>query len=555
MAHSEREHKKGPGSETGVIRKDHRNRIRVALVYPNTYSVGMANLGFQTVYRLLNEMDGVVCERAFLPQQSPESKSPVPIKTLESRRFLGDFDVVAFSISFENDYSNLLTILENAGIPLRAGERNSHHPLIMAGGVACFLNPEPLADFVDVFFIGESEPALHKIFEIFDPCKDHQVNALNLARSVPGIYAPCFYSVSYSSSGRIQSFVPTEDVPSVIQRVFASDLKTISTTSTILTPDAEFGRTFLIETGRGCPHGCRFCSAGYIYRPPRFRTLSQLTASIEEGATKTPRIGLVGAAVTDLPCLESLCDVIQKAKLDVSFSSLRADRLTDAVVSLLALSHVKTATLAPDAGSERMRRVIKKGIQEEDILSAAERLVLANIPNLKLYFMIGLPTETREDVLAIVDLCVKIKQVFLSASRIAKRIGTITVSVNSFVPKPFTPFQWVAMDPVKTLQQKLKIIQEGLRAVPNVRVNAENPKHTLFQGILSRGDRRTGELLLRLHKNHGNWPETLRESLDHPEEYALRKRPLDEILPWSFIDHGFETGLLVREYERALAEI
>jgi radical SAM superfamily enzyme YgiQ (UPF0313 family) len=513
----------------------------------------MANLGFQTVYRLLNEMDGVVCERAFLPQKSPDSKPPVPVKTLETGRFLGEFDVVAFSISFENDYSNLLTILENAKIPLAAAERKGR-PLIMAGGAACFLNPEPLSDFVDVFVIGESEPVLGRIFELFDPREDRFTNCLNLAKNVPGVYVPSFYSVGYSPAGSMESFAPTEDVPRVIQRIFVPDLTTLSTNSAILTPDAEFGRTFLIEIGRGCPHGCRFCSAGYIYRPPRFRSFSQLTASMEEGGAKTPRIGLVGAAITDLPHLEDLCGTIQEANLQVSFSSLRADRITDPVVSLLSSSHVKTATLAPDAGSERMRRVIKKGIDERDLLLAVEKLVAAGIPNLKLYFMIGLPGETLEDVYAIVDLCGKIKQEFLATSKIAKRIGVMTVSVNPFVPKPFTPFQWAGMDDVKTLRQKLKIIQDGLRTMPNVRMIAENPRHALFQGILSRGDRKTGQLLMRLHRNRGNWPETLRESKDHPEHYALRKRSLDEILPWSFIDHGFGEGLLEREYQRALEE-
>jgi radical SAM superfamily enzyme YgiQ (UPF0313 family) len=407
---------------------------------------------------------------------------------------------------------------------------------------------------VDVFVIGESEPVLGRIFEIFDPRKDRFTNCLNLAKNVPGVYVPSFYSVGYSSSGRVESFVPLEDVPPRIQRIFVPDLTGLSTNSAIITPDAEFGRTFLIEIGRGCPHGCRFCSAGYIYRPPRFRTFSQLTASMEAGAAQTARIGLVGAAVTDLPRLEDLCGTIKESRLQVSFSSLRADRLTDPVVSLLASSHVKTATLAPDAGSERMRRVIKKGIDEGDLLSAVQKLVGAGIPNLKLYFMIGLPTETLEDVQAIVDLCGKIKQEFLAASRIAKRIGTITVSVNPFVPKPFTPFQWAAMDGVKTLRQKLKILQDGLRNLPNVRMIAENPRHALFQGILSRGDRRTGRLLIRLHRNQGNWPETLRESQDHPEHDALRERSLEEILPWSFIDHGFAEGLLEREYQRALEE-
>jgi len=266
----------------------------------------------------------------------------------------------------------------------------------------------------------------------------------------------------------------------------------------------------------------------------------------------TNRIGLVGAAVTDLPDLAPLCSSASETNLRLSFSSLRADRLSPEIIAVLKKSRVKTATIAPDAGSSRMRRVIKKGISEENILSAAGRLVEAGIPNLKLYFMVGLPTETQDDIEAIVDMVKQVKQVFLAASRIRKRIGTITVSINPFVPKPFTPFQWAAMDGEKELKKKIQYIKKGLKAQANVRVFAETPRRAYPQALLSRGDERVGEVLLQLHKNRGNWAKTLKETNLDTDFYVAREIEADRTLPWCFIDHGFSITLLAKEYHRAI---
>ena len=542
-------HKKPIESESGAIRKDHGGRIKIALVYPNTYPVGMSNLGFQTVYRLFNDMDHVVCERAFLPRIGPFSSTD--LKTIETRQPLHYFDIIAFSISFENDYPNLLSILDKAKIPLLSEKRSDDDPLIIAGGVACFLNPEPISSFIDCFLIGEAEPVLSPFIEAYDPEMDKKSLLESLARSVPGVYVPSLYNVSYDSNGIPLRYRPLIDMPEKISRIYVEDLSDISTTSSVITPDTPFGKTFLIETGRGCPHGCRFCSAGYVYRPPRFRTLSQLSASLDEGMAVTDRIGLVGAAITDLPDLKPLCDRVKDRKIRVSFSSLRADKLSSEVISVLQKSKVKTATIAPDAGSERMRKVIKKGILEADILSAAEKLVSAGILNLKLYFMVGLPTETEDDIRAIVDLCLRIKKVFLQASRIKKRMGTITVSLNPFVPKPFTPFQWAAMDETNTIKRKIKTVKDGLKSIPNIRVIAEKPRQAYIQALLSRGDRQVGKILLRHHKNRQNWAKTLKEVHVDPDFYVLRERNTNEILPWQFIDHGYDAMMLLREYERA----
>ncbi|MFC1816664.1 radical SAM protein, partial [Thermodesulfobacteriota bacterium] len=262
---TEKSHENLVASETGSIRKDWSGRIKIALVYPNRYTVGMSNLGFQTVYHLLNNIDQVVCERAFLPE---DGKPPaVRLTSLESQRPLGDFDIVAFSVSFENDYPNLLTILEKAALPLNSSDRGTPHPLVIAGGVACFSNPEPMAPYIDCFLIGEAEDMLPRFVEIFDPTADREPLLKNLARNVPGIYVPAFYQASFKKDGTLASFDPVYDVPAKIKRVFLEDLSHVPTCSAVLTPHTTFDRTFLIEVGRGCTHGCRFCTAGYIYRP------------------------------------------------------------------------------------------------------------------------------------------------------------------------------------------------------------------------------------------------------------------------------------------------
>ncbi|MEJ2167783.1 MAG: radical SAM protein, partial [Desulfobacterales bacterium] len=438
-------------AEIGGIRKSWNSRISIVLAYPNRYHVGMSNLGFLTLYRLFNSYDHVVCERVFLPDDG--RAGPARLTTMESGRPVAAADIIAFSLSFENDYPHVLAMLENAGLPLRAGNRNHRHPLVIAGGVACFLNPEPLSPFIDCFLIGEAEEMLDPFFRTFERQADKKAVLRNLARNVPGAYVPAFYQTRYKDDGTLADFKPVADVPDKIKRVYSKDLDQSATCSSVVTADTTFGQTYLVETGRGCPHGCRFCSAGFIYRPPRFRSIPHLEQTIIKGARITDRIGLVGSAVSDLPGIEALCSKFRHQEIRLSFSSLRADRLTDGLIAALNQSKVKTATIAPEVGSQRLRQVINKGITETDVLNAAATLVEGGIANLKLYFMVGLPTETEADVDAIIALVKKIKHRFLTSSRARKRIGTITVSLNSFVPKPFTPFQWAPMDDVGVLKK------------------------------------------------------------------------------------------------------
>ena len=535
-------------AEIGTIRKRWQNRVRVVLVYPNQYSVAMANLGFQTVYRLLNAMEHVVCERAFLPDATAGHDD---IVSLESGRQMVDFDCIAFSLSFENDYPNVLTVLQKAALPLPSAQRGTSLPLVLAGGVACFLNPEPLAPFIDCFLLGEAEEILPHFFELFEPQIERHAMLRKLARNVAGTYVPAFYRAQYHDSGSLSRFDPLDDVPPKIQRVYAGNSELSCAHSAVVTPHTTFENAFLMEVSRGCAHGCRFCAAGYIYRPPRTKPLPVLMDFIRQGAAITGKLGLVGTAITDLPDLAALCTAAEQQSLQLGFSSLRADALTDELVRSLKAGRLKTATIAPETGSERLRQVINKGLTEAHILSAAEKLVAGGIPNLKLYFMIGLPTETGEDIEAIVSLVKKVKHRFLRTSRKTGRMGEITVSLASFIPKPFTPFQWVAMDDLKSLKHKLKQIKTALKKVPNVRVHAVVPRWAYVQALLSRGDRRVGNLLSLVHQNHGNWPQTLKIAPLNVDFYVHRQRDNDELLPWDFIEHGLDKQFLWREYQRA----
>lgn len=520
------------------------------MVYPNHYHVGMSNLGFHTVYRLLNDLDHVVCERAFLPEEGGTSRGHV--RSVESRRPLTDFDIVAFSISFENDYPNLLTILELAGIPRRSSQRDTPRPLVVAGGITGFLNPEPMAPFIDCFFIGEAEPILESFIDTYGRHSEKRQMLEALAVQVPGLYVPALYDVSYNNDGTIAGFRAKNGISAKVKRAVLEDLGSCDTCSAIHTQRTTFGNTHLVEIGRGCPHGCRFCAAGFVYRPPRIRPKEALLNCIDRGAKLSLRIGLVAAAVSDYPRLEELCRDALDLGARLTLSSLRADRITPDLLEILRRSGYKTATIAPDAGSERMLRVINKGICHEDVLQAVDLLVRAGIYNLKLYFMVGLPTEDMSDVEAIVDLCKRVKHGFLKASRSAGKIGQINVSLSSFIPKPFTPFQWVPLEDAKILKAKIKVVRDGLRRVANVRVHADVPKWAYIQALFSRGDRRTADLLEMAHENNGNWAKTLKGSIINPDYYVYRLRALDEILPWDFIDHGISKAFLIQEYHKAL---
>jgi len=313
-------------AEISVMGKQERQgETAVALIYPNTYHLGMSNLGFQTVYGLLNELDGIVCERSFLPDQNVADTGD--IISIESGRALATFDIIAVSLSFENDYPNLLLILEKAGLPFRSTQRDETHPLIIAGGVTCLLNPAPIAPFIDCFLIGEAEANLPGFMQLTQETDTRETLLLRASREIEGIFVPEFFKETYNQDNTFKGFKPLKDVPGVIKRAYVRDINQTLTCSTIVTPDTTFDRTYLIEVSRGCPHGCRFCGAGFVYRPPRFRDSHLLVSCLHDGRAHTDKIGLLGAAVSDLPGLGDLCKAAEKTAAVVSFSSLRADAL------------------------------------------------------------------------------------------------------------------------------------------------------------------------------------------------------------------------------------
>ncbi len=547
--------------ETGTIRKDWGGRVAFALVYPNTYAVGMSNLGFQTIYRHLNELPDVVCERVFLPdpEDLPEyQRTGTGPFSLESKRPLAQFDLVGFSITYEGDYINTLRLLRMAGIPLRPENRRPEDPVILMGGVCAFANPEPVAPFMDFVVVGEGEEIVGEIvaayreaFGTVSLADRRRDDLLDRLAPVPGIYVPQRYAVSYQDDGTIADVLPERGAPPVVTKRRLKKVDDFRTMSLLRTPNAEYGHLALLEVGKGCGRGCRFCLEGQIYRPVRHRSLETLRETVREIKKDSNRVGLVGACVSDYPWIGGLMKVLEEEGLEVSISSIRADSLTEELVSSLRRGGHRTLTVAPEAGTERLRHVIRKDISDAQIYEACALVRAHGIPNLKCYFMIGLPTETDEDIEAIPALATRLLERLRVPSGQGEPFGRLTLSISSFVPKPWTPFQWVAFDPVNRLEAKLRTIKAGVRRLHNVRVLHENPREAFLQALLARGDRRVADFLEEAARLEGDWRTALREWSGDADFYTYRERPLGEALPWDHLDVGVRKAGLVREHQRA----
>jgi radical SAM superfamily enzyme YgiQ (UPF0313 family) len=542
--------------ETGLTASPWGGRLSVALVYPNTYHQGMSNLGLQTIYQMLNTRDDTLCERFFLPD--PEDldehrRTGFPLVSVESQRPPGDFDLIAFSISFENDYLNLPILFELGRLPLWRAQRDEHQPLVLCGGVCAFLNPEPLADIMDLFAVGEAEVILPPLLEgLLARDTDNRKQLLSHLSQLPGVYQPGGYTISYGQTGELQAMTPAENLPERVKRQWQTHLDDSQSRTCVATPDTEFGSMHLVEVSRGCPRACRFCAAGFIYRPFREHSLDHLRHEILEGQHEVGRVGLVAAAVSDYGELAEIGRAILDHGGEVSVSSVRIDAITIDQVRVLADAGHKTLALAPEAGSQQMRDVINKGIDEAQILAAVELLAEGGIPNLKLYFMIGLPTESEADIVAIADLTVKIRQIWEAIGRQRGRLGRLHLSVNPFVPKPWTPLQWAPMEQRGQLEKKYRLLQKRLRPLPNVDLNFESLRQAEIQGLFARGDRRVGRLLPLLAEGSSLKAACRQVGLD-PAFYLHRERGKDELFPWDIIEQGVQRGHLRKEYEEALA--
>lgn len=531
----------------------HGGQLSVCLVSPSRYRTGMSSLGFQTIYALLSESAEIRCERAFLPERDELEeyhRSGTPLLSLESQRPLGDFDLIAFSTSFEPDYLNIPIILNLSRLPLYSAERSGSHPLVIAGGAAFFINPEPVADFFDAICIGEGEDIIpNLITALLSPDLTGRTGLLAALSRIPGIYVPSLYQPQYDGD-RLLRYDAAPEAPLPVSRISACLEQHPPSSSQILTEDTEFGDMFLVEVSRGCPRGCRFCSSGFIYGTFRQQPYDHLVELVDKGLEYRNKVGLVGAAVSDYAEIGRLSRYIVDKGAKVSVSSLRIDRIDNDMLEALLASGHKTISLAPEGGSQRLRDLIRKNLTEEQILDVCEMLISRDILNLKLYVIIGLPTETEEDLNELIRLVEAIRERVIEQGRLNKRLGEITLSVNPFIPKPFTPFQWCGMEPIPSLERKVKLLESRLRPLSNVKFKIESLRESYLQALLSRGDRRLAPLLAAMAEG-GNLKKAARLCGIDTDRYVQRCIAGDETMPWSVIGTS-ETTVLRREYERAL---
>ncbi len=545
--------------EVGFVQKPHGGRLRVALAFPNTYFVGMSSLGFQTTYRLFNDLDEVACERVFLPPKqelAAQLASGAPLLTLESQTRVRDFDVLAFSVSFEWDYTNVVTMLRLAGLAPRAADRHERDPLIVIGGAVTFVNPEPLALFADVIAAGEGEMLIPDLAAVLGSgaSKGEVLRSLAERR---GFYIPSFYDVRYAEDGSIAAFeakAGTGAPPAVRKAAVKTTEQLDPPATSIFTPDTEFGSRFLIEVVRGCANLCRFCWAGYNYLPVRAFPTDRILELAAQARAHSAKAGLVSIALCDHPDIDRILRGLLDMGYAISPASLRLDDLTAPIVRMLRESGERSITIAPETGSDRLRRVINKTVTNQEIVDAAELIFAEGMENLKLYYMIGLPTETDDDLTAIRDLTVQMRDAMMRHAKPRGRIGRIVGSVNPLIPKPGTAYQWMPMEDPAITDGKAKRLRQLLSGLDNVYFNIKSERHSYYQALLSLGDRRVAPAIEAAERNGGNWRAAVAESGVNADFYIFRDRSADAVLPWDIIDGGMKASFFRSELEKAHRE-
>ena len=545
--------------EVGYVAKPHGSRLRIALAFPNTYWVGMSNLGFQTVYRLFNAEPDIVCERFFLPpkQELAElSQAHAPLVTLESQTPVGEFDVIAFSVSFEWDYVNVLTLLRLAGVPRYAAERTNRHPLVVIGGAVTFVNPEPLAPFADVIAAGEGEALVPALRGALTAAASRSDLLRQLSES-RGFYVPSFYEPQYAADGTLATYAitPAATAPMPVRKAALKTTEAVDPPATsIFTPDTEFGSRLLVEIVRGCANLCRFCWAGYNYLPVRAFPADRILQLAAAARAHANRAGLVSIALCDHPEIDRILARLHEMGYGISPASLRLDDLTESIVRVLRASGERTITIAPETGSDRLRRVINKTVTNDEILERAELVFANGIENLKLYYMIGLPTETDDDLVAIRDLTIELRARMLKHARPRGHVGRIIGSVNPLVPKPGTAYQWLSMERDTLVDKKIKRLRTLVADLDNVYFNIKSERHSYYQALLSLGDRRVAPAIEAAERNGQNWRAAVAEADVDGDFFIFRDRSRDAMLPWDIIDGGMKAAFFRSEFDKALRE-
>jgi radical SAM superfamily enzyme YgiQ (UPF0313 family) len=532
-----------------------RKAVRFALVYPSTYYLGMSSLGVQVIYSILNQREDTSCERAFVPEPKSLDKlsqSRIPLFSFETQTPLNQFDLVGFSVSFESDYVNIPLALELANIPPLAAERDERHPLIVAGGINVTYNPEPIADFIDAFIVGEGEIGITYLMDIFSGWKESRDRKADLLRALaclPGIYVPSFYEADYHSDGTIRQLQAKEGIPQKIRAGAIPKLDDAETCTKIFTPETEFSNAHLIEIVRGCGRQCRFCVADYARRWPRHRSVENTLKLAEYARGITDRVGLVGASISDHPQIDEIATGLVEKGFRISCASLRAETVRPPLLDALADSEQGTITIAPEVATENLQKVVNKAIPRERLYYVFEEALKRDILNLRLYFLIGVPYETPADVEAIADMAKEMRTILLPHAKRTGRMARISFTISPMVPKPSTPFQWVAMEDRKTLARKLDFLKKEINRLGSLKVSSASARLAYQEGVFARGDRRLGPVILDLSKGL-SWREVFKKHGLDPDFYALRPRPLTEVNPWDHIDLNVQPEFLRLEHNK-----
>ncbi len=572
------------GNEVNSVMKDPEQvDIRFAMCFPDVYEIGMSHLGIQILYHMFNERPDVWCERVYSPWPDLDArmrKDNIPLFALESQDPIRAFDFLGITIQFEMCYTNILQVLELSGIPLEASERTEEDPIVIGGG-PCVYNPEPIAEFFDVFYIGEGETAYDQLFDVYKKNKAEGKSRrefLEAACQIPGIYVPMFYDAEYQEDGTLHSFTRNyEKAPEVIEKQVLMDVTHAPYPKAPVVPFIKATQDrVVLEIQRGCIRGCRFCQAGMIYRPTRERDVEELKkwADTMLKTTGYEEISLSSLSSSDyskLPeLINYLMEICPERGVNISLPSLRIDAFSLDVMKKVQDIKKSSLTFAPEAGSQRMRNVINKGLTEEDILEGAGKAFEGGWNKVKLYFMLGLPTETEEDIKGIAHLSEKIAERYYEIPK-DQRNGKcqITASSSFFIPKPFTPFQWAPMNRKEEFLEKARIVKAEVRAMLNqksIRYNYHEADISMLEGVLARGDRRTAKVVLQAYRNGAlfdswseyfrpeAWEKAFEETGIDPDFYTVRERSVDELLPWDFINAGVSKKFLIREWEQAKAE-